>query len=78
MDGKPHKANTVWTNEQDQFLLDNIQLSNDSLAQSLGRTSTAILCRRSHLAAKMHQARAGSPLPSPALRVTDLEWADAS
>jgi hypothetical protein len=47
--GKP------WSIDDDQKLMESPHLSNTYFSQSMGRTENAIKCRRSHLAAKMHQ-----------------------
>ena len=57
---QPSNANTPWSNEHDQSLLENIHLSDYELANALGRTVVAIQCRRAHHAAKLHQADSGS------------------
>lgn len=54
--GKP------WSIDDDQKLMETPCLPNGYFAQSMGRTENAIKCRRSHLAAKMHQNDPGTPL----------------
>ena len=45
----------LWTIDQDQKLMEAPHLSNSYFSRMMGRSEKAILCRRSHLAAKMHQ-----------------------
>ena len=47
--GKP------WSIDNDQKLMEAPHLHNSFFSQSMGRSDNAIKCRRSHLAAKMHQ-----------------------
>ena len=52
----------LWQIDHDQKLLESPQLSNAYFSQSMGRSENAIQMRRSHLAAKMHQADPGTSL----------------
>jgi hypothetical protein len=45
----------LWTIDDDQKLMEAPHNSNSYFASCMGRTENAIKCRRSHLAAKMHQ-----------------------
>ena len=54
--GKP------WSIDDDQKLMESPHLHNGFFSQSMGRTENAIKCRRSHLAAKMHQNDPGTDL----------------
>jgi hypothetical protein len=54
--GKP------WSIDDDQKLMETPCLPNAYFAQHMGRTDNAIKCRRSHLAAKMHQNDPATPL----------------
>ena len=47
--GKP------WSIDDDQKIMETPHFPNTYFAQSMGRTENAIKCRRSHIAAKMHQ-----------------------
>lgn len=47
--GKP------WSIDDDQKIMETPHFTNSYFAQTMGRTENAIKCRRSHIAAKMHQ-----------------------
>lgn len=45
----------LWAIDDDQKLLESPELPDSYFSQAMGRSENAIKCRRSHLAAKMHQ-----------------------
>jgi hypothetical protein len=45
----------IWSIDDDQKLMEQPSKTNSFFATTMGRTENAIKCRRSHLAAKMHQ-----------------------
>jgi hypothetical protein len=69
--GKP------WSIDDDQKLMETPCLPNAYFAQHMGRTDNAIKCRRSHLAAKMHQNDPATPLEEY-VRVMGAEFDQAS
>lgn len=64
----------LWSIDDDQRLLDSPGCSNAFFGNLMGRSENAIKFRRSHLAAKMHQSDAKTPLAEcVALMGGDLE-----
>lgn len=57
-----HNHGKLWTIDQDQRLMEHSDLSNQELAQLMGRTTNAVRYRRNHIAVKLHQGRPDLPL----------------
>lgn len=68
----------IWPIDDDQKLMESPHLSNLYFSQMMGRSENAIKCRRSHLAAKMHQNDPSTSLEEyVALMNGDLDHATA-
>jgi hypothetical protein len=68
----------LWSIDEDQKLLDSPGCSNAFFGNLMGRSENAIKFRRSHLAAKMHQSDAQTPLREcVALMAGDFELASS-
>ena len=68
----------IWQIDDDQKLMESPHLSNLYFSQMMGRSENAIKCRRSHLAAKMHQNDPSTSLEEyVALMNGDLDHAAA-
>lgn len=68
----------LWSIDDDQKLLDSPGCSNAFFGNLMGRSENAIKFRRSHLAAKMHQSDAQTPLREcVALMAGDFELASS-
>ena len=52
----------IWSIDHDQQLMENPQYPNSYFASCMGRSENAIKCRRTHLAAKLHQKHPDTPL----------------
>jgi hypothetical protein len=67
----------LWSIDDDQKLMEAPGLPNSYFAQNMGRTEYAIMCRRNHIAAKMHQNDPSSPLEE-CVRLMHADFAQAS
>jgi hypothetical protein len=66
----------IWSIDHDQQLMENPQYPNSYFASCMGRSENAIKCRRTHLAAKLHQKHPDTPLHEcVALMGGDIEQA---
>ena len=67
----------LWSVEDDQRLVDSPYISNVVFARTMKRTPNAIICRRNHLAAKMHRDDPATPLEEY-VELMNADFAQAS